>query len=37
MNPKTRFEEIVEDLAARDPDVEVSQMMGRPSIKAAGS
>jgi hypothetical protein len=36
VNPKTRFEEIVDDLAARDPDVEASQMMGRPSIKAGG-
>ena len=36
MDPKTRFEEIVDDLAARDPDVEAAQMMGRPSIKAGG-
>jgi hypothetical protein len=36
MNPRDRFGEIVDDLAARDPDVEESQMMGRPSIKAGG-
>ena len=36
MDPRKRFDEIVDDLAARDPDVEESQMMGRPSIKAGG-
>ena len=36
MNPKARFEEIVDDFAARDPDVAAAQMMGRPSIKAGG-
>ena len=36
MDGRARFEEIVDDLAARDPDVEESQMMGRPSIKAGG-
>lgn len=36
MDPKARFNEIVDDLAARDPDVQESQMMGRPSIKAGG-
>lgn len=36
MNPRDRFGEIVDDLAAQDPDVEESQMMGRPSIKAGG-
>ena len=36
MDPKARFGKIVDDLAARDPDVEESQMMGRPSIKAGG-
>lgn len=36
MEPRERFDEIVDDLAARDPDVEQSQMMGRPSIKAGG-
>ncbi|HEX7255167.1 MAG TPA: hypothetical protein VF236_04505 [Gaiellaceae bacterium] len=36
MDARDRFTEIVDDLAARDPDVEESQMMGRPSIKAGG-
>jgi hypothetical protein len=36
MDHRERFDEIVDDLAARDPDVEQSQMMGRPSIKAGG-
>ena len=36
MDGRARFEEIVDDLAARDPDVEETQMMGRPSIKAGG-
>jgi hypothetical protein len=36
VDPRERFTEIVDDLAARDPDVEESQMMGRPSIKAGG-
>ena len=36
MEPRERFGEIVDDLSARDPDVEESQMMGRPSIKAGG-
>ena len=36
MNPRARFEEIVDDLSGRDPDVEESQMMGRPSIKSGG-
>ena len=36
MEPRERFDEIVDDLAARDPDVQESQMMGRPSIKAGG-
>jgi hypothetical protein len=36
VDPRERFGEIVDDLAARDPDVEESQMMGRPSIKAGG-
>jgi hypothetical protein len=37
VNPKTRFEEIVNDLAARDPDVEASQMMGGRASRPAGS
>jgi hypothetical protein len=36
VDPKARFDEIVDDLVARDADVEESQMMGRPSIKAGG-
>ncbi len=36
MDPKAQFGEIVDDLVARDADVEQSQMMGRPSIKAGG-
>jgi hypothetical protein len=36
MNPRARFDEIVDDLAARDPDVQSGQMMGRPCIKAGG-
>jgi hypothetical protein len=36
VTPKARFGEIVDDLVAGDPDVEESQMMGRPSIKAGG-
>ena len=36
MNPKDRYDEICDDLAARDPDVELSQMMGMPCIKAGG-
>lgn len=36
MDPRARFDEIVDDLAARDPDVQAGQMMGRPCIKAGG-
>jgi hypothetical protein len=36
MNPRDRYDEICDDLAARDPDVELSQMMGMPCVKAAG-
>jgi hypothetical protein len=36
MNPRARYEEIADDLAARDPSVELSQMMGMPCIKAGG-
>jgi len=36
VDPKARFEEVVDDLAARDPDVRVTQMMGRPCINAGG-
>ncbi len=36
MNPRARFDEIVDDLKARDPDVEERQMMGRPCILVGG-
>ena len=36
MNPRARFDEIADDLAARDPNVELSQMMGMPCIKSGG-
>ena len=36
MNPRDRYDEICDDLAARDPDVELSQMMGMPCIKISG-
>jgi hypothetical protein len=36
MNPRASFDAIVDDLAARDPDVKSGQMMGRPCIKAGG-
>ncbi len=36
MNPRARYDEIADDLAARDPSVELSQMMGMPCIKAGG-
>ena len=34
MNPRARYDEIAADLAARDPRVELSQMMSMPCIKA---
>jgi hypothetical protein len=34
VNPRARFDEIVDDLAASNPDVQSGQMMGRPCIKA---
>jgi hypothetical protein len=36
MNPRARYDEIADDLAARDPNVELSQMMGMPCVKAGG-
>ena len=36
MDPRARYDEIADDLAARDPDVELSQMMGMPCIKSGG-
>jgi hypothetical protein len=31
-----RYAEVADDLAARNPDVELTQMMGMPAIKAGG-
>ena len=36
MNPRDRYDEICDDLAARAPDIELSQMMGMPCVKAGG-
>ena len=36
MNPRDRYDEICDDLAARDPDIELSQMMGMPCVKRGG-
>ncbi len=36
MDPRERYDEICDDLAARDPRVELSQMMGMPCIKVDG-
>jgi hypothetical protein len=36
VDPRARFDEIAADLEARDPDVQLGQMMGRPCIKADG-
>jgi hypothetical protein len=36
MNPRARYDDIADDLAARDPSIELSQMMGMPCIKAGG-
>src|SRR5438270_14010199 len=36
MNPRARYAEIADDLAARDPNVELGQMMGMSCIKAGG-
>ena len=36
MNPRSRYDEIADDLAARDPNIELSQMMGMPCIKSGG-
>jgi hypothetical protein len=36
MTPRARYDEIADDLAARDPNVELSQMMGMPCIKSGG-
>ena len=36
MEAKERYEELVDDLCARNDDVELSQMMGMPCVKARG-
>ncbi len=36
MNARQRFDELVDDLSACDPDIEERQMMGRPCILAGG-
>jgi hypothetical protein len=36
MDPQARYDEICHDLAARDPDVVLGQMMGMPAIKRRG-
>src|SRR5437879_13641721 len=36
MDPRARYDEIADDLAAKDPSVELAQMMGMPCVKAGG-
>jgi hypothetical protein len=36
VDARERYDEIADDLAARDPDVQLGQMMGMPSIKCGG-
>jgi hypothetical protein len=36
VNAQERYDEIADDLAARNPEVELGQMMGMPAIKANG-
>ncbi|MDX6439789.1 MAG: hypothetical protein QOF45_2372 [Gaiellaceae bacterium] len=36
MDAKARYEELVDDLCARNDDVEPSQMMGMPCVKRSG-
>jgi hypothetical protein len=36
MDPRERYDEIADDLAARNDDVELGQMMGMPAIKRSG-
>ncbi len=36
MEARERYDEIAADLEARDPDIQLGQMMGMPSIKAGG-
>ena len=36
MNARGRYEELADDLAAQNADVELGQMMGMPAIKCSG-
>jgi hypothetical protein len=36
MDPRTRYDELADDLAAQHDDVELGQMMGMPAIKRGG-
>lgn len=36
MDARTRYDEIADDLAARNADVSLGQMMGMPALKAGG-
>ena len=36
MDPRARYDEIADDLAAQNDDVELGQMMGMPAIKRGG-
>jgi hypothetical protein len=36
MDVRERYDEVAADLAAREPDVELGQMMGMPTIKYGG-
>jgi hypothetical protein len=36
MDAQAHYDEIADDLAARNPDVRLGQMMGMPAIKAGG-
>ena len=36
MDPRARYDEVADDLAARNDDVELGQMMGMPAIKRSG-
>jgi hypothetical protein len=36
MDPRARYDEIADDLAAQNADVELGQMMGMPAIKCSG-
>jgi hypothetical protein len=36
VDPRARYDELADDLAARNDDVELGQMMGMPAIKRSG-